>query len=69
MHNGEFFGELVLRRDQPSPYAIEVTQDMLAIFVPRSSFIQIVETNPRLATEMNLLIEERAKLLQRLHNE
>ena len=69
LHSGEFFGELVLRRDQPSPYAIEVTQDMLAIFVPRSSFIQIVETNPRLATEMNLLIEERAKLLQRLHNE
>ncbi len=65
LKSGEFFGELMLLRDQPSPYAIEVTQDMRALFVQRTSFIQIVETNPRLAMEMNLLIEERAKLIPR----
>jgi len=69
LKSGEFFGELLLLRDQPSPYAIEVTQDMRALFVQRTNFIQIVETNPRLAMEMNLLIEERAKLLHRADGE
>jgi small-conductance mechanosensitive channel/CRP-like cAMP-binding protein len=69
LHGGDFFGELLLRRDQPAPYAVEVTQDTRALFIPRISFIEIVETTPRLATEMNLLIEERAKLLQRVNDE
>ncbi len=62
---GEFFGELLLLRDQPSPYAIEVTQDLVTLFVQRMPFIEVAETNPRLATAMNHLIEDREKLVRR----
>ena len=65
LDDGEFFGELLLHRDHPSPYAIEVTRDTLALFVQRTSFIEVTETNPRLATEMNRLIEDRENLLRR----
>lgn len=43
LDDGEFFGELLLQHDQPSPYAIEVTRDMLALFVQRTSFIEVIE--------------------------
>lgn len=62
---GEFFGELLLLRDQPSSYAIEVTQDLVTLFIPRTPFIEIAETNPRLAAAMNHLIEDREKLVRR----
>lgn len=69
LDDGEFFGELLLQRDQPSPYAIEVTRDMLALFVQRTSFIEVIENNPRLAAEMTRLIEEREKLLRRVKDD
>ena len=62
---GEFFGELLLLRDQPSPYAIEVTQDLVTLFIQRAPFIEVAETNPRLATALNHLIEDREKLIRR----
>lgn len=62
---GEFFGELLLLRDQASPYAIEVTQDLVTLFVQRTPFIEVAETNPRLAAAMNHLIEDREKLVRR----
>lgn len=62
---GEFFGELLLLRDQPSPYAIEVTEDLVTLFVQRLPFIEVAETNPRLAAAMNHLIEDREKLVRR----
>jgi CRP-like cAMP-binding protein len=62
---GEFFGELLLLRDQPSPYAIEVTQDLVTLFVQRTPFIEVAETNPRLAAAMNRQIEDREKLVRR----
>ena len=62
---GDFFGELLLLRDQPSPYAIEVTQDLVTLFIQRVPFIEVAETNPRLAAALNQLIEEREKLVRR----
>jgi CRP-like cAMP-binding protein len=38
---------------------------MKALFIARLTFIEVVETNPRLAMEMNRFIEERAKLVRR----
>lgn len=65
LNAGEFFGELLLLRDQPSPYAVEVTEDLVTLFIQRLPFIEVAETNPRLAAALNHLIEEREKLIRR----
>lgn len=66
LNKADFFGETVLMREQPSPFTITVTKDLKALFIERSMLIEAVETNPRLATEMNRFIEARHKAVQRV---
>lgn len=61
----EFFGEVVLLREQPSLYGVLVTQDTKVLFIERATLIEVVETNLRLAMEMNRFIEERTKTIRR----
>lgn len=65
LNAGEFFGEMVLLREKPSLYGVLVTQDMQALFIKRTTLIDVVETNLRLAAEMNRFIEERTKMVKR----
>ncbi|MFN8495313.1 MAG: mechanosensitive ion channel family protein [Caldilineaceae bacterium] len=62
---GEFFGEVVLLREQPSLYGVLVMQDMQVLFIERTTLIEVVEANLRLALEMNRFIEERTKMIRR----
>ena len=64
--SGDFFGETLLLRNRPSSFSVVVIEDMKALFVERSTMLAVVESNPRLATELNRFIEARAKLLQRV---
>jgi small-conductance mechanosensitive channel/CRP-like cAMP-binding protein len=62
---GEIFGESLLLRNQPSPYTVVVAEDLHALFVRRATLIEVVETNPRLAMEMNRFVEQRQRLVER----
>ncbi|MCB0064922.1 MAG: mechanosensitive ion channel [Caldilineaceae bacterium] len=64
---GDFFGETLLLRGRPSPFSIVVVQDMDVLFIERNTMLNVVESNPRLAAEMNRFIEARTKLVQRAH--
>jgi len=65
LHGGDFFGETLLLRGRPSPFSIVVVEDMEVLFIERSTMLNVVESNPRLASEMNRFIEARTKLVQR----
>lgn len=62
---GDFFGETLLLRARTSPFSVVVLQDLKALFVERETMLAVVESNPRLAAEMNRFIEARTKLVQR----
>ncbi len=62
---GDFFGETLLLRDRPTAFSVVVMQDMKALFINRTTMLNVVESNARLAMEMNLFIEARAKLIER----
>ncbi|MEZ4868138.1 MAG: mechanosensitive ion channel family protein [Caldilineaceae bacterium] len=62
---GDFFGETLLLRDRPSPFSVVVLQDMKTLFIERTTILNVVESNARLATEMNRFIEARANLIER----
>ncbi len=62
---GDFFGETLLLRDRPTAFSVVVLQDMKALFIDRITMLNVVESNPRLAMEMNRFIEARAKLIER----
>lgn len=66
LNKADFFGETVLMREQPSPFTITVMQDLKALFIERAMLIEAVETNPRLAMEMNRFIEARHKAVQQV---
>ena len=66
LNKADFFGETVLMREQPSPFTITVTKDLKALFIERAMLIEAVESNPRLAIEMNRFIEARNKAVQRV---
>lgn len=61
---GDFFGETLLLRTRTSPFSVVVLQDMKALFVERETMLAVVESNPRLAAEMNRFIEARTRLVQ-----
>lgn len=65
LNKGEIFGEMVLLRNQPSAYTVTVRQDLQTLFIRRNTLIEVVETNLRLATEMNRFVEQRQKLVAR----
>jgi small-conductance mechanosensitive channel/CRP-like cAMP-binding protein len=66
LNQGEIFGEMVLLRNYPSPYTVTVRQDLQTLFIQRNTLIEVVESNLRLATEMNRFIEQRQQLLARV---
>jgi small-conductance mechanosensitive channel/CRP-like cAMP-binding protein len=63
---GGFFGETILLRERPSPFSVTVIQDMKTLFIQRTTLIDVVETNPKLAAEMSRFIEERTKMVHRV---
>ncbi|MEM7125877.1 MAG: mechanosensitive ion channel family protein [Chloroflexota bacterium] len=63
---GNFFGETLLLRNQPTPFNVVVKRDMKAMFIERTTMLNVVESNTRLATEMNRFIDARAKLIERI---
>lgn len=63
---GDFFGETLLLRDRPTSFSVVVLQDMKALFIDRTTMLNVVENTPRLAMELNRFIEARSKLVERV---
>lgn len=55
----DFFGETVLLPNEPSPITVCVITDMQAIAIPPHVIMNLAQTYPRFASEMNRLIEAR----------
>ncbi|MFB2972366.1 mechanosensitive ion channel domain-containing protein [Aerosakkonema sp. BLCC-F183] len=62
LSTGEFFGENVLLRGEPSPVSVTVTNDLKAILIQGDAVFDLAQRYPRFASEMNRFIEERKKL-------
>jgi small-conductance mechanosensitive channel/CRP-like cAMP-binding protein len=55
----DFFGETVLLPNEPSPISVGVITDVQAIAIPPHVIMNLAQTYPRFASEMNRLIETR----------
>lgn len=58
---GDFFGERVLLRVEPSLVTVKVIDDLVAIRLPPRAVASLAERNLRFARDINQLLEERAK--------
>lgn len=61
LSTGEFFGETVLLRGEPSPVSVTVADDLKAILIEPDAVFDLAQRYPRFALEMNRFIEERKK--------
>lgn len=61
---GDCFGELVLLRVEPSQVTIDVIEDLNVVRIAPALMATVMEKNPRLAREINRLIEDRKKMIR-----
>ncbi|ETX05299.1 mechanosensitive ion channel family protein [Candidatus Entotheonella palauensis] len=60
---GEFFGEMVLLRNEPSPISAMALNDVNLLIVDGGMIAQLLEREPHFATRMNFFIEKRQKTM------
>ena len=56
---GEFFGEMALIRNEPSPVSAAASTDVYLLITDGHMITQLLETNPQFALELNYFIEKR----------
>jgi small-conductance mechanosensitive channel len=61
LSKNDIFGEMALLTGELSPVAATVIDDLQMIIIDSDSANQLIESNPKFATEMNYFIEERRK--------
>ncbi len=61
LSKNDIFGEMALLNGELSPVAATVIDDLQMIIIDSDSANQLIESNPKFATEMNYFIEERRK--------
>ncbi len=55
----EFFGELALLKNEPSPISARALTDVDLLIIDGGIMTQLIETQPQFAQELNLFIEKR----------
>lgn len=60
---GDFFGELALLKNEPSPISAQVVTDVDLLIIEGKLITQLIETHPQFARELNFFIEKRQTLL------
>lgn len=63
---GDYFGEISLFTDQPSPVAIRATEDLEVMLILPEVAKALVERRPSLARELGLTIETRTRMIDAL---
>ena len=64
LSNGDFFGEMALFSDEPSPFAVKVIEDLQVIELSTELVNQMIENTPRLAREIGQIIEKRRRRIE-----
>ena len=63
LKTGEFFGEMALLRNEPSPISATATTVVRLLVVDGPLITQLIEQNPQFALEMNYFLEKRQMTL------
>lgn len=61
---GDFFGEIALFSDQPSPVTVRATEDLEVTLILPDQAQALVDRKPSLARELGITIEARARLIE-----
>ncbi|MCL1468769.1 mechanosensitive ion channel family protein [Argonema galeatum] len=61
LSKGDFFGEMVLLRGEPSVASVTVIDDLKAIAIEPDTVFSLAQKNPKFSLEMNQFVEERRK--------
>ncbi|WP_264324670.1 mechanosensitive ion channel family protein [Romeriopsis navalis] len=61
LSNGDFFGEMALFSDEPSPFAVKVVDDLQIIALSADLVNQMIENTPSLAREIGQIIDKRRR--------
>lgn len=59
----DFFGELALLGNEPSPISAVATTDVHLLIIESGMITQLIEKNPQLAMDMNFFVEKRQAIL------
>lgn len=63
LKTGDFFGEMALLRNEPSPISAMAMTEVQVLVIDGHQITHLIETNPQFAREMNFFIEKRRTLI------
>lgn len=64
LSRGDFFGELTLLVEEPSPVSVTAIEDLVAIVITDKLISQLLQRSPKLGVEIGQIIDESHKVLR-----